>query len=282
MNKLKLKEILHSFFIEDIGERDATVTSIFKGDEQGQFTFIAKQAGTFCGEEIIRTGFTMLDENVSITLYVSDGEVISAGQKLVDINGNISALLMGERVVLNLVQRMSGIATEAAKATKILEGTVTKACDTRKTTPGLRMLEKYAVTCGGASNHRYGLYDGVMIKDNHIDFVGSITEAVALVKRNIGHMMKIEVETSTKEQVLEAVEAGVDVIMFDNCTPEQIQEFVQLVPPAIITEVSGGITLDNLATYRDTGADYISLGCLTHSVKALDISAKVHYSVEVR
>jgi len=282
MNKLKLKEILHSFFIEDIGERDATVTSIFKGDEQGQFTFIAKQAGTFCGEEIIRTGFTMLDENVSITLYVSDGEVISAGQKLVDINGNISALLMGERVVLNLVQRMSGIATEAAKATKILEGTVTKACDTRKTTPGLRMLEKYAITCGGVSNHRYGLYDGVMIKDNHIDFVGSITEAVALVKRNIGHMMKIEVETSTKEQVLEAVEAGVDVIMFDNCTPEQIQEFVQLVPPAIITEVSGGITLDNLATYRDTGADYISLGCLTHSVKALDISAKVHYSVEVR
>ena len=282
MNKLKLKEILHSFFIEDIGERDATVTSIFKGDEQGQFTFIAKQAGTFCGEEIIRTGFTMLDENVSITLYVSDGEVISAGQKLVDINGNISALLMGERVVLNLVQRMSGIATEAAKATKILEGTVTKACDTRKTTPGLRMLEKYAITCGGVSNHRYGLYDGVMIKDNHIDFVGSITEAVALVKRNIGHMMKVEVETSTKEQVLEAVEAGVDVIMFDNCTPEQIQEFVQLVPPTIITEVSGGITLDNLVTYRNTGANYISLGCLTHSVKALDISAKVHYSVEVR
>lgn len=282
MNKLKLKEILHSFFIEDIGERDATVTSIFKGDEQGQFTFIAKQAGTFCGEEVIRTGFTMLDENVSISFYVSDGEVISAGQKLVDIDGNISALLMGERVVLNLVQRMSGIATEAVKATKILEGTATKACDTRKTTPGLRMLEKYAVTCGGVSNHRYGLYDGVMIKDNHIDFVGSITEAVALVKKNIGHMMKVEVETSTKEQVLEAVEAGVDVIMFDNCTPEQIQEFVQLVPPTIITEVSGGITLDNLVTYRNTGANYISLGCLTHSVKALDISAKVHYSVEVR
>lgn len=278
MNKLKLKEILHSFFLEDIGERDITVTSIFKGNEQGQFTFIAKQAGIFCGEEIIKTGFTMLDEYVTISLYVSDGESISVGQKLVDIGGNISALLMGERVVLNLVQRMSGIATEAAKAEEVLEGTVTKACDTRKTTPGLRMLEKYAVTCGGVSNHRYGLYDGIMIKDNHIDFVGSITEAVALVKKNTGHMVKIEVETSTKEQVLEAVAAGADVIMFDNCTPAQVQAFVQLVPPTIITEVSGGITLDNLATYRDTGVNYISLGCLTHSVKALDISAKVHYS----
>lgn len=281
MNKLKLKEMLQAFFIEDIGERDITVTSIFAGNEQGKFTFIAKQNGIFCGEEVIRAGFHMLDEGVDISLLVADGDEVTVGQQLAHIHGNISALLMGERVILNLVQRMSGIATEARKAAQILLDSETKACDTRKTTPGLRMLEKYAVTCGGVSNHRYGLYDGVMIKDNHIDFVGSITEAVALVKKNTGHMVKIEVETSTKEQVLEAVEAGADVIMFDNCTPEQIREFVQLIPSTIVTEVSGGITLDNLSSYKDTGVNYISLGCLTHSVKALDISAKVHFGEEV-
>ena len=274
--------MLHAFFIEDIGDRDVTVSSLFKGDEQGKFTFIAKQSGVFCGEDIIQMGFSMLDERVSVSLYVQDGDTITVGQKLADIHGNISALLMGERVILNLVQRMSGIATEAFKAAKILEGTSTKACDTRKTTPGLRMLEKYAVTCGGVSNHRYGLYDGVMIKDNHIDFIGGIKEAVEVVKEKTGHMIKVEVETSTKEQVLEAVEAGADVIMFDNCTPEEVQSFVKLVPSTIITEVSGGITLENLADYRHIGVDYISLGCLTHSVKALDISARVHYQVEVK
>ncbi|MEH6942816.1 carboxylating nicotinate-nucleotide diphosphorylase [Bacillus sp. JJ722] len=277
MNKLKLKEMLQSFFIEDIGERDITSTSLFESVESGQFTFIAKQNGVFCGGNVILTGFKMVDESAEITMHVRDGECITEGQQLVDIKGNIAALLMGERVILNLVQRMSAIATEAQKAAKILKGSSTKPCDTRKTTPGLRMLEKYAVYCGGVSNHRYGLYDGVMIKDNHIDFLGSITKAVQLAKSKTGHMMKVEVETSTREQVLEAVDAEADVIMFDNCTPDQVREFVKLVPPSIITEVSGGITLENLHTYRDTGVNYISLGCLTHSVKALDISAKVLY-----
>ncbi|MGN1387304.1 MAG: carboxylating nicotinate-nucleotide diphosphorylase [Bacillus sp. (in: firmicutes)] len=277
MNKLKLKEILQSFFIEDIGDRDITVTSIFQGDERSSFSFIAKQDGVFCGEEVIRTGFGLLADDVEIRMEVSDGDGIKQGQKIADIHGPVAALLTGERVVLNLVQRMSGIATEASKAAKILEGTRTKACDTRKTTPGLRMLEKYAVTCGGVSNHRYGLYDGVMIKDNHIDFVGSITEAVRLVRKRAGHMVKVEVETSNAEQVEEAVRAGADVIMFDNCTPDEVKHLVKLVPHFIVTEASGGITLNNLADYRDTGVDYISLGCLTHSVKALDISAKVHY-----
>lgn len=277
MNKLKLKEMLQAFFIEDIGERDVTSTSLFKGVESGQFTFIAKQNGVFCGEDVIQTGFTMVDESAEVTMHVHDGDFITEGQQLVDIKGNIAALLMGERVVLNLVQRMSAIATEAQRAAQILEGSSTKPCDTRKTTPGLRMLEKYAVHCGGVSNHRYGLYDGVMIKDNHIDFLGSITKAVHLAKSKTGHMMKVEVETSTREQVLEAVEAGADVIMFDNCTPDQVQELVKLVPSSIITEASGGIKLENLHTYRDTGVNYISLGCLTHSVKVLDISAKVLY-----
>jgi nicotinate-nucleotide pyrophosphorylase (carboxylating) len=181
-------------------------------------------------------------------------------------------LLTGERVILNLLQRMSGIATLTHRAVTILNNSHTRICDTRKTTPGLRMLEKYAVVCGGGYNHRFGLYDGVMIKDNHIAFCGSITKAVQAVREKLGHMVKIEVETETKEQVLEAVRAGADVIMFDNRTPDEVREFVSLVPKPIITEASGGITLENLAEYGTTGVDYISLGMLTHSATALDIS----------
>jgi nicotinate-nucleotide pyrophosphorylase (carboxylating) len=187
----------------------------------------------------------------------------------------MAALLKGERVVLNLVQRMSAIATQANKAAQILAGTKTKPCDTRKTTPGLRMLEKYAVRSGGAFNHRFGLYDAVMIKDNHISFAGSITKAVETVKGKLGHTVKIEVETESREQVLEAVQAGADIIMFDNRTPDEIKQLVKLVPSHIITEASGGINLTNLETYRECGVDFISLGSLTHSVRALDISAKV-------
>lgn len=176
---------------------------------------------------------------------------------------------------MNLVQRMSAIATQAHKATMILAGTKTRACDTRKTTPGLRMLEKYAVRSGGAFNHRYGLYDAVMIKDNHISFAGSITKAVQTVKAKLGHTTKVEVETESADQVQEAVEAGADIIMFDNRSPEEIKQLIKLVPEHIITEASGGINLSNLALYRETGVDYISLGSLTHSVRALDISAKV-------
>ena len=275
MNKLKLKEMLQAFFIEDIGERDATTASLFCGDELGSFRFIAKEEGVFSGKPVIEAGFRMLDEKTEITMYVRDGEAFAKGTVLAEIKGCISALLMGERVILNLVQRMSGIATQAHKAAQIVAGTKTKVCDTRKTTPGLRMLEKYAATCGGASNHRFGLYDGIMIKDNHIDFIGSIAEAIGLAKDKSGHMVKIEVETSTPEQVLEAVNAGADIIMFDNCTLEEIKRLVELVPPGIVTEASGGITLESLEGYRDTGVDYISLGCLTHSAKALDISAKV-------
>lgn len=280
MNELKLKEILHVFFIEDIGERDVTTSSLFLGDEMGKFTFIAKEKGIFSGEEVIKTGFLMLNKDVEVKLYVRDGGSIQVGQELATVEGNVKALLMGERVILNLVQRMSGIATAANKAVQILEGTKTKACDTRKTTPGLRMLEKYAVTCGGVSNHRFGLYDGVMIKDNHIDFIGSVKKAVTLAKQKTGHMIKVEVETSNEEQVQEAVKAGADVIMFDNCSPDEIKRLVKLVPPQIVTEASGGITLESLKEYRNTGVDYISLGCLTHSIKALDISAKVKYIKE--
>ncbi|USK58945.1 carboxylating nicotinate-nucleotide diphosphorylase [Peribacillus asahii] len=275
MNLLKLKQLLEQFFIEDIGERDVTSDTLFPVESQGTLTFLAKEAGIFSGGDVIKTGFTMLDSTIEIELFVTDGESFEVGQKLAQMTGSMAALLKGERVVLNLVQRMSAIATEANKAVQILAGTKTKPCDTRKTTPGLRMLEKYAVQSGGAFNHRYGLYDAVMIKDNHISFAGSITKAVEIVKAKLGHTVKIEVETESKEQVIEAVQAAADIIMFDNRTPEEIKQFVQLVPPHIVTEVSGGITLENLALYRDCGVDMISLGCLTHSVRALDISAKV-------
>lgn len=203
---------------------------------------------------------------------------IEKGQQLATATGKIADLLKGERVVLNLVQRMSGIATLTKNAVTTLNSTHTKLCDTRKTTPGLRMLEKYAVRCGGGYNHRFGLYDGIMIKDNHISFAGSITKAVEAARAKAGHMVKIEVEVETEEQVIEAVNAKADVIMFDNRTPEEIKELIKLVPAGIITEASGGIQLSTLASYQDTGVDYISLGFLTHSYKALDISVKVKWN----
>lgn len=278
MNKLKLRSLLEQFFIEDIGEQDITTDLIFADNTNGEIVFLSKDNGIFCGEDIIHTGFQLLNHEIETQVYVKDGQSIEIGQRLATASGKISDLLKGERVILNLIQRMSGIATQAKMAVNTLDSGHTKICDTRKTTPGLRMLEKYAVRSGGAFNHRFGLYDGVMIKDNHISFAGSISKAVEAVRKNAGHMVKIEVETETKEQVIEAVNAGADVIMFDNRTPDEIKELIKLVPSGIITEASGGIQLSNLADYRDTGVDYISLGFLTHSYKALDISVKVHWS----
>lgn len=281
MNKLKLRLLIEQFFIEDIGEHDVTTDMIFPINSQGKIVFKAKEEGTFCGEEIIKTGFRVLNDQLEIDLFVKDGEQIYVGQELAIVSGEISSLLKGERVILNLVQRMSGIATLTQKAVKTLNSAYTRICDTRKTTPGLRMIEKYAVRCGGGYNHRFGLYDGVMIKDNHISFAGSITRAVELVRENAGHMVKVEVETESEEQVIEAVEAGADIIMFDNRTPDEIKEMIKLVPEHILTEASGGIQLSNLAEYRNTAVQYISLGFLTHSYKALDISVKVvHGSCE--
>ncbi|MFD1706474.1 carboxylating nicotinate-nucleotide diphosphorylase [Siminovitchia sediminis] len=280
MNTLKLRLQLEQFFLEDIGDRDVS-SQIFGSSQQGEVHFIAKESGVFCGADMIQMGYLVLDPALTCDLFVRDGEKVEAGKLLATVRGAVASLLKGERVILNLVQRMSGIATKTREAVEVLGSTNTKICDTRKTTPGLRMLEKYAVRCGGGSNHRYGLYDGVMLKDNHIAFAGSIAGAVAAVREKVGHMVKVEVETETKEQVLEAVAAKADVIMFDNRTPEEIREWIRFVPEGIVTEASGGITMKNLATYRDTGVDYISLGFLTHSVSALDISAKVNVDAAV-
>lgn len=275
MNIIKLRQQLEHFFIEDIGDRDATSDVLFHTATTGEIVFIAKQEGIFCGTDIIIEGFRVLDNQVDVHLFVNDGDKVKHGQQLGTAIGNMASLLKGERVILNLLQRMSGIATKTNQAVTALNSPHTRICDTRKTTPGLRMLEKYAVRTGGGFNHRNGLYDAVMLKDNHIAFAGSIRKAVEQIRNKLGHMVKLEVETETKEQVLEAVEAKADCIMFDNRTPEEIKEFIKLVPDSIATEASGGIQLENLSEYTDTGVDYISLGCLTHSAPSLDISVKV-------
>lgn len=275
MNTIKLRLLLEQFLIEDIGDRDVTSELLFGHENHGCLTLIAKEDGIFCGEQIIRSGFRLLDENCSVTMNVADGKSVHKGQVLAEISGQIAALLKAERVVLNLLQRMSGIATRTAQAVSLLNSDETRICDTRKTTPGLRMLEKYAVRCGGGYNHRYGLYDAVMIKDNHISFAGSISNAVNKIKSKLGHTVKVQVEIETKAQLLEAIEAKADIIMFDNRKPDEIKEWISTVPDGILTEASGGITLENLASYRECGVDYISLGFLTHSVQSLDISAKV-------
>lgn len=275
MNTLKLKEQLQSFFIEDIGDHDATSSIVFSNKQYGRAIITAKEDGIFAGADIVRTGYGILDQRVTVKLLKQDGDQICKGEITSIIEGPISSLLTGERVVLNLLQRMSGIATLTNQAVICLNSSHTKICDTRKTTPGLRMIEKYAVRCGGGFNHRFGLYDGIMLKDNHIASCGSIFDAVRKVREQAGHMIKVEVEIESEEQLLEAIEAKPDIIMFDNRTPEETAAFVRLTPGSIITEASGGITLQNLAQYRDTGVDFISLGMLTHSVKSLDLSMNV-------
>lgn len=275
MNQLKLKEMLVDFFHEDIGDGDLSSEAIFDRQQQGEFTLYAKEDGIFCGALVIETGFTTFDPSLQVTLFKQDGDALQQGDKIASIHGTMRSLLSAERVVLNLIQRMSAIATATANAIAETAGTDAKICDTRKTMPGLRMLDKYAVRIGGGYNHRSGLYDAIMLKDNHIALAGSITAAIARAKQQIGHTVKIEVEIETKEQLLEAIDAQADIIMFDNRTPEQIMQWLPLVPAHIATEASGNITLQNLASYAQSGVQWISLGALTHSVKAFDISALV-------
>ena len=213
-----------------------------------------------------------MGREIILTPFVNDGERVEKGQDLFQVEGPVQKLLNAERVLLNLVQRMSGIATMTRKAVDQLDQPLIKVTDTRKTTPGLRMLEKHAVMCGGGYNHRRGLYDAVMIKDNHILHAGSIEAAVKKARNKWGHTVKIEVETTSRQEVIEAVNAGADIIMFDNCTPEEMAEYTHLVPNTIVTEASGGIDLETIHLFRETGVNVISLGCLTHSYKAMDIS----------
>lgn len=272
MNNLWFQKIIRQALAEDLGMGDLTTCSIFTQDTSSAGTFTAKASGVLSGLDCLPLVYQELGGSVSVDLLKADGDAISKGDLIAKVNGPVSALLSGERVILNLIQHMSGIATSTSEVVSLLDDDSITITDTRKTLPGLRALQKHAVTCGGGKNHRFRLDDGVMIKDNHIKAAGSISKAVEIVRAKVGHMVKIEVETETKDQVLEALESGADIIMLDNRNPAEVKGLVSIVPDGIIVEVSGGITPENIADYKGCGAHVISLGWLTHSVKALDIS----------
>ena len=272
MNRLVLQKIISDALVEDIGMGDLTTNAIFSETKIGEGTFSAKANGVLSGLDCIALGFEMLGTTVEVDLLKKEGDFIKRGDSIANVRGNVRALLSAERVILNLLQHLSGIATATFDVIQVLDDPSISIVDTRKTLPGLRALQKHAVLCGGGKNHRFRLDDAVMIKDNHIKAAGNITTAIRLVRSKIGHTIKVEVETETKEQVLEAVEANADVIMLDNRNPQEVKRLCGLIPEHIIVEVSGGITPQNIATYKGCGAHIISLGWLTHSVKSLDIS----------
>lgn len=275
MNRVTIREQLVRFYKEDVGTGDFSVESIFPEEMTGELTLIAKDTGIFCGKMVIEEGFKIEGTNVTIEYCRNDGEKITAGETVATIQGPIRTLLTCERLVLNLIQRMSAIATKTNHLVQLMGETDTRLTDTRKTAPGLRMFDKYAVKVGGGHNHRFGLYDAIMLKDNHIAFSGSITEAVNKARDYVGHTVPIEVEIETEAQLDEAVQAEPNIIMFDNCTPEQIAKWLPKVPKSIATEASGMITEETIRAYSETGVDYISVGALTHSVQVFDMSAVV-------
>lgn len=269
--KLPLRQVMESSFREDVGCGDLS-SALFDRKRRSRGEFIAKAEGVVAGLAAIGEGYRLIDETVDVQLTCADGQRVEAGDRIAVVTGPISVLLTGERVILNLIQHLSGIATSAAIAVNALKGSRSRICDTRKTLPGLRALQKYAVRCGGGYNHRYGLDGGVMIKDNHIAATGSIQAAVERARQIIGPMTKIEVECESDEQVREAIRAGADIIMLDNRSPEEVKQIRTMIPEHIKVELSGGITPETIADYRDCEADFISMGSLTHSVRALDIS----------
>jgi len=271
-NKRELQRKIEEWLQEDIGFGDITTMSTIPEDEQGTGILYAKEAGIIAGLPVAAQVFAAVDEALVFTAKVAEGERVEKGQQIAEVEGSVRSILIGERLALNLLQRLSGIATRTNQYVQAITGTKARVVDTRKTTPGLRFLEKYAVRIGGGHNHRYALYDAVMIKDNHIKGAGGIKQAVEAARAAIPHTMKIEVETESLEQVKEALEAGADIIMLDNMDPERMKEAVKLIAGRAVVEASGGVTLETIRTIAETGVDVISVGALTHSVKALDIS----------
>ena len=275
LNQFYVDNLIKEAISEDINYIDVSADYLIPDNQRNDSYFVAKADGVLCGLDIAMRVFTLLDDTFTYTVHKNDGEEVKAGDLIVEFNGKTACLLKGERTALNIIQHMSGIATATNKAVKLVEGTKAQVTDTRKTLPGLRALQKYAVVCGGGKNHRYNLSDGAMLKDNHIDAGGGITNAVAILRSKLGHMVKIEVETRNFDEVKEAVSAGADIIMLDNMTNAQMEECVKYIDGRAKTEASGNITLDNIAEVAKTGVDIISLGALTHSVKAFDISMKM-------
>ncbi|ALA51299.1 carboxylating nicotinate-nucleotide diphosphorylase [Shouchella clausii] len=279
MNPLKLDQQLRGFLAEDIGYGDRTAEALFTV-ERAEAVIVAKGEGIFAGTQVVNQLYALLDSDIEVELFVCDGEQVKRGQQLARFTGPVKSLLSGERVLLNLLQRMCGIATLTAKAVEELGDPSIRVCDTRKTAPGLRMFDKFAVRIGGGANHRFGLDDALMLKENHIAACTSIAAAIEKARAYAGPMAKIEVETTTLDEVKEAVAAQADVIMFDNATPEAIRTYLAYVPAGIKTEASGGITMANLRQFANTGVDFLSLGFLTHSVVALDLSMLIQKGEE--
>jgi nicotinate-nucleotide pyrophosphorylase (carboxylating) len=282
MNWLDNGDVIASigeFLAEDIGRGDITTNATVPGDIRGQGRFLAKEDLVICGLDVAEAVFFHLDSDISeIETKYNDGDEVESGTVFGIIKGFADVLLTGERVALNLLQRLSGIATLTRKYVRAVEGTKAQIVDTRKTTPGLRLLEKYAVTVGGGKNHRMGLDDGVLIKDNHISLAGGITEAVTAAKRTVGHLHKIEVEITNWAQLREALEAGADIILVDNQSPEEAAKLVNTareMNPSVVIEASGGMNLDRVRSFAEAGVDLISVGRLTHSAPAVDISLKI-------
>lgn len=272
--KLQADPLILQALQEDITGEDVTTNAILPEDGQGEAELLCKQDGIIAGLDVFARAFTLLDDKVWFDFFVKDGDEVHKGQKLAKVVGSIRAILSAERVGLNYLQRMSGIATYTHQVVSLLAGTGITLVDTRKTTPNMRVFEKYAVTVGGGKNHRYNLSDGVLLKDNHISAAGGVAKAIALAKAYAPFVRKIEVETETLDMVREAVEAGADIIMLDNMSHDMMKEAVTLIDGRAETECSGNVTKENIAALADIGVDYISSGALTHSAPILDLSLK--------
>lgn len=272
--KVNVDKLIMQALEEDITSEDISTNSVMPEYQKGQVELICKQDGVIAGLGVFQRVFELLDDTVTFDMKVKDGDAVKSGELLAVVTGDIRALLSGERTALNYLQRMSGIATYTNSIVKLLEGAKTTLLDTRKTTPNMRIFEKYAVKVGGGSNHRYNLSDGVMLKDNHIGAAGSITKAVKMAREYVSFVHRIEVEVENLDMVKEAVEAGADIIMLDNMTPEQMKEAVRIIDGRAKTECSGNVTKENIKNILDVGVDYVSSGALTHSAPIMDISLK--------
>lgn len=267
-----LNDLIKRCLEEDIGHGDITTMSLIPAEQISEGLFYAKSTGIIAGIEVSRAVFQYLDPQINMQIIKNDGDEVKAGDTIATVQGQSRALLTGERTALNFLQRLSGIATQTRQMAELIKYSKAELLDTRKTTPGLRVLEKYAVSVGGARNHRFGLYDGVMIKDNHIKAAGGIQKAVSMARQKVPHTVRIEVEVENLEQLQEAMEARVDIIMLDNMDIATMKEAVTLVNGQALLEASGGITAATLSEVAKTGVDFISMGALTHSAVSLDIS----------
>ncbi|WP_306529945.1 carboxylating nicotinate-nucleotide diphosphorylase [Megasphaera sp.] len=272
--KLQADPLILQALQEDITSEDVTTNAILSEDGRGQAELLAKDDGVIAGLAVFARAFTLLDEGVEVRFTVKDGDTVHKGQKLAVVTGSMRSILSAERVGLNYLQCMSGIATYTRQIVELLRGSRMKLVDTRKTTPNMRVFEKYAVTVGGGGNHRYNLSDGILLKDNHIGAAGGVGKAIAMAKAYAPFVRKIEVETETLDMVREAVEAGADIIMLDNMSHDMMKEAVALIDGRAETECSGNVTKENIASLADIGVDYISSGALTHSAPILDLSLK--------